>query len=103
MSRTVGARELKTRLGTYLRQVERGAELVITDRGRPEAELVPLRGGADESERARLRELVALGVLAGGSGRPLTPFQPVPVRGRPVSETLLEDREERFQTPFPPT
>jgi hypothetical protein len=47
-------------------------------------------------ERARLEELVALGVLAGGSGRPLTPFEPVAVRGRPVSETLLEDRQDRF-------
>ena len=33
--RIVGARELKTRLGTYLHRVQGGATLVITDRGRP--------------------------------------------------------------------
>jgi len=37
--RQVGARELKTRLGTYLRQVRRGATLVVTERGEPVAEL----------------------------------------------------------------
>jgi len=30
---TVGVRELKTRLGGYLRQVRAGRTLVITDRG----------------------------------------------------------------------
>src|SRR3989304_5686519 len=35
----VGARELKTRLGTYLRKVRQGSTLVVTDRGEPVAEL----------------------------------------------------------------
>ena len=38
----VGARELKTRLGTYLQQVREGRTLVVTDRGEPVAELRPL-------------------------------------------------------------
>lgn len=38
----VGARELKTRLGTYLQRVREGRTLVVTDRGEPIAELRPL-------------------------------------------------------------
>ena len=38
----VGARELKTRLGTYLQRVREGRTLVVTDRGEPVAELRPL-------------------------------------------------------------
>src|SRR5262245_49988787 len=40
--RVVGARELKVRLGTYLRQVRQGRTLVVTDRGQPVAELRPI-------------------------------------------------------------
>lgn len=43
----VGSRELKTRLGTYLRQVQKGQILVITDRGRPVAELKPIVAEGD--------------------------------------------------------
>ena len=39
MRKTVGSRELKTRLGTYLRQVREGMTLVVTERGLPVAEL----------------------------------------------------------------
>ena len=35
----VGARELKTRLGTYLRRVREGRRILVTDRGIAVAEL----------------------------------------------------------------
>jgi prevent-host-death family protein len=41
-SSAVGSRELKTRLGTYLRRVREGRTFVVTDRGEPVAELRPL-------------------------------------------------------------
>jgi prevent-host-death family protein len=48
----VGARELKTRLRTYLRRVREGRTLLVTDRGEPVAELRPLP--ADTSVPATL-------------------------------------------------
>lgn len=45
---TVGARELKNRLGRYLRQVEAGDTILVTERGRPLAELRPLPPAALE-------------------------------------------------------
>jgi prevent-host-death family protein len=38
----VGVRELKARLSEYLGRAAAGEELVVTDRGRPVARLVPL-------------------------------------------------------------
>jgi len=93
MAKTIGAREFKTRLGTYLRRVQRGATLVVTERGRPVAEVRPVARMEDED--ARLGELVALGVLTRATATPLRSFKPVRVKGRRVSEVLLEDREDR--------
>ena len=61
---TIGSRELKTRLGTYLRHVREGTTIIVTDRGRPVAELRPLSRSEDDVE-SRLRELVLAGVVSG--------------------------------------
>lgn len=48
MSRTVGVAELRQNLSRYLRDVERGERLLVTDRNRPVAELgPPATSGAD--------------------------------------------------------
>jgi prevent-host-death family protein len=60
----VGSRELKARLGTYLRKVQQGETLVITERGRPVAELRPISAETSGDQR-RIDELVALGLLRG--------------------------------------
>jgi len=94
MQRTIGARELKTRLGAYLRQVRSGQTIVVTDRGEPVAELRPLAESA-KGEAARLQKLVALGVLSRKSREPLKPFKPIRVSGQPLSATLMKEREDR--------
>ena len=96
MTRTIGARELKNRLGTYLRQVREGATIVVTDRGKPVAELRAV-SPAKTDEEARLQELVASGLLAPRTGRKLTERRkPIRIAGPPLSETIIEDREDRF-------
>jgi prevent-host-death family protein len=39
----VGVAELKDQLSRHLREVEGGAELEVTDRGRPIAQIIPVR------------------------------------------------------------
>jgi prevent-host-death family protein len=90
---TVGARELKTRLGGYLQQVRQGRTLVITDRGEPVAELKPLNRA--RTEDAGLERLKALGAVTRLENRPLAPFRPVRSRGSSVSDAILEDRDDR--------
>ena len=87
----VGARELKTRLGTYLQQVRQGRTLVITDRGEPVAELRPIAG--DSSDGAVLKRLEATGAVTCLEQRALRPFRPVGNRGAPVSDAILQDRD----------
>ena len=43
----VGVRELKQHLSDYLDRAERGQTIIITERGRPKVQLVPLPGGGD--------------------------------------------------------
>jgi prevent-host-death family protein len=91
--RKVGSRELKNRLGRYLRAVKSGHTLLITDRGKPVAKLTAL----DEPEQredpltARLKELEAQGLIRLAK-RPLGKFRPVRARGKPASQLIIEDR-----------
>jgi len=94
MRTTVGARELKTRLGTYLRKVRRGATLVVTDRGEPIAELRPL--GGNGSEEAGLAVLAAMGVVTRGEKAKVRAFRAVVSSGPSASEAVIEGREDRF-------
>jgi prevent-host-death family protein len=93
--RPVGVRELKTRLGTYLRRVRQGATLIVTDRGEPVAELKPVEDPAGAGEHA-LRRLRALGALTRQSPERLRPFKPIRVKGASLSQAVIEDREDRF-------
>jgi antitoxin (DNA-binding transcriptional repressor) of toxin-antitoxin stability system len=93
-STLVGARELKVRLGSYLRRVRQGQTLVVTDRGRPVAELRPMpRGGRD----AVLARLEAEGVVTRPTKRALAPFRPIELeKVAALSDAVLEDRNDRF-------
>lgn len=95
MRESVGARELKTRLGRYLRRVRRGARLVVTDRGEPIAELRPLETDAAGND-AGLAALETLGILTRQRKSRLAPFRPLRASGRPVSDAIREGREDRF-------
>jgi prevent-host-death family protein len=92
---TVGCRELKTRLGTYMRRVKAGATFVVTERGVPIAELRPLTlGGGLEEQLYRLESqgLVSREVRESAG---VEDFRPIASR-LPVSQAVLEDREDRF-------
>ena len=87
---TVGIRELKARLSSYVRQVKSGASVIITDRGEPVARLVPMGRALED----RMEDLVEAGLIT-WSGRTLSPIAPVArTQGQQtVADLLLEDRE----------
>jgi len=77
--RTAGIREARQNLSLLLDEVRKGREVLITDRGRPVARIVP---PSQESERPfsshrRFRAGIRL-------------------KGRPLSETASEDRADRL-------
>jgi len=92
--RTVGSRELKNRLGRYLGLVGKGETIVVTDRGKPVARLSPpeQKGVKTYSLDDLLRRLEAEGHLRRGT-RPFKRFKPIRVKGKPISQIILEDRD----------
>ncbi|MGH9360637.1 MAG: type II toxin-antitoxin system Phd/YefM family antitoxin [Thermoanaerobaculia bacterium] len=58
--RTAGVAELKAKLSEHLDRVKRGEELLITDRGRPIAKLVPIDLGSWDE---RMQRLAAQGLV----------------------------------------
>lgn len=90
----VGARELKTRLGSYLQRVREGRTLVVTDRGEPVAELRPLP--SDGSLSSVLLKLSTKGAVTLPTTNALPTFRPIRNRGTSVSDAVRDDREDRF-------
>jgi prevent-host-death family protein len=92
----VGSRELKTRLGQYLARVRGGETILVTDRGKPVAELRPVGASNDETQEALLKMAAEGLVTLPAHGRGLTPFKPVRLRGgASASDAVSTDRDER--------
>lgn len=87
MTVTVGIRRLREQLSSYLRRVRRGESLLVVDRGVPVARISPVTQGL-----RGLEDLVARGVVQWSGGKPTGSAHPPRVRGRPVSEIVIEDR-----------
>ena len=88
----VAVRDLKNRLSAYLRRARQGERILVTDHGRPVAELGPLGHGKMRA-KDRLARLVELGDVTTARGSGLTEIEPIRVRGRAVSKTILDDRD----------
>lgn len=87
---TIGIRDLKAQLSSYVQEAKAGNIVIITERGQPVAKLTPIRPTIEQ----RLDELVEVGLVE-WSGQRLPPFTPeIATRGdKTVAELLLEDRE----------
>ena len=88
----VGSREFKNRQGYYLKRVRKGETLLVTDRGKVVARVCPVSEWDALTEEEKLEELARQGHIRKGKGSPLRPFRPVPLRGTPLSEIIIEDR-----------
>jgi prevent-host-death family protein len=93
--RTVGLKTLKNKLSEYVRLAAAGETVVITDRGRPVAEIV--------SPKPKRESVIERGIREGWV-RPAVRGPDWPPRGKPVPGLTLEqlladldkDREDRL-------
>jgi len=94
--KTASISELKAHLSRYLRDVRRGNEVEVLDRGVPVARLVPLKGGS-ATGRAERERLVREGIITPGAGgiRTLLEQPPLAIDAR-LSEAVEEDRDDRY-------
>ncbi len=86
----VGVRELRQNLSVYLRRVQAGETLEVTDHGRPVANLEPIRA----VELTGLALLEAEGAITPAVTDHRTLPPPPSIPGRPLSEILQEMRDE---------
>ena len=87
---------LKAKLSEHIARVKRGEEVLITERGKPVARLVPVGPGVAEDQR--LRDLVARGVVRPGTGNWAQLLADLPICRVPegtVERLIDEEREDR--------
>jgi prevent-host-death family protein len=88
MSR-VGVRELKNRLSRYLKRVQSGEEITVTERGRSVARIVP---AVSSHIKQALAPLLREGAVRWSGGKPRGARRKPALRGRTLSEMVIEDR-----------
>jgi len=83
---SVGIKELKTKLSSYVDRVRHGEEVVITEHGKEVALVIPI-----SRERKALKSLIDSGKAKWSGGKP-EGLDNVKMRGKSLSKTVLEER-----------
>lgn len=94
----VSISELKAQLSKYIREVKRGGEVQILDRGEPVAMLVALPSSSERTAGdERLERLVRAGVIrpGAGDGRAILAMPPLKL-DVDLRKAVDEEREDRF-------
>ena len=88
---TIGIRDLKSHLSSYLEKVQNGHTIIITSRGKPIAQLTP----AQEELMDRVKALQDAGLIA-WSGKKLKPAKPVMINKskKLASDIYMEAQNE---------
>ncbi len=83
---SVGIKELKTKLSSYVDRVRQGEEVVITEHGKEVALFVPI-----SRERKALKSLIDSGRAKWSGGKP-EGLDNIKIKGKSLSKTVLEER-----------
>jgi prevent-host-death family protein len=83
---SVGVKELKAKLSSFLDRVYEGENVIITEHGREVAIIIPI-----SKERKAIWSLVHSGKAHWAGGKPKG-VAGVKVKGKSLSETILEER-----------
>ena len=92
----LGLREANQRFSKAMKAVRSGKEVVLTERGRPIAVIKPIK--EEDAEQAALQAMADEGLITLPSRKgpmPAPRWRPVKVKGKPLSQTVVEDREDR--------
>jgi prevent-host-death family protein len=92
----MGLREANQQFSKAVKAVKAGKEVILTERGKPIAVIKPLR--QKKTLDATIRRLEAEGILRPALKRgpmPTPTWKPIRVKGKPMSQTISEERDER--------
>ena len=91
----LGLREANQRFSQTIKAVRAGKEVILTDRGHPIAVITPIKGEGDREAVLQTMAQQGLITVAARKGPMPTPrWRPVKVKGKPVSRTIIDDRED---------
>ena len=91
----IGLREANLRFSKYAKMVKDGKSIILTERGKPFAVIHPLDGKSGGTE-SKIRLLEQQGILRKAAKRKFPLPKLTTVRGKAVSDLLLEGRKDRF-------
>jgi prevent-host-death family protein len=83
---SVGIKELKAKLSSYIARVNRGGHVVVTEHGREVAIIIPV-----SKERRAVKSLIDSGKAHWSGGKPRG-LRELKIRGKPLSRTIIEER-----------
>ena len=92
----LGLREANQRFSKAIKAVRAGKEVVLTERGHPIAVIKPLKG--KHVQEAALHAMADEGLITPAARKgPMPPprWRPVKVKGTPLSQTIIDDRNDR--------
>ena len=93
-SKSVGIRDAKMHLSKYLKMVQQGAEITITDRGRPVGKIIPIRT-KQMSLKDRIKRMEDRGQIepVKDEGQVIIP-PPIPVPDEIAQHILQQERKD---------
>ena len=83
---SVGIKELKEKLSGYMDRVRQGEEIIVTDRGKEIAKVIPI-----SRERAAIRHLVETSQAVWAGDKPKG-LKGIKSKGKALSSTIVENR-----------
>ena len=92
----LGLREANQRFSKAIKAVRAGKEVVLTERGHPIAVIKPIK--KEDAQEAALQAMADEDLITPASRKgpmPAPRWRPVKIKGKPVSQTIIDNREDR--------
>ena len=90
----LGLREANQQFSKAIKAVRAGKEVVLTERGQPIAIITPIK--VEHEPEAALKRMADEGLITLPTRQgPLPRFEAVPVAGKSISQTVIDDRDDR--------
>jgi prevent-host-death family protein len=86
---TIGIRELKENLSRYMKRVKTGERIIVTDRKKKIAIIMPLETNKTEE---KICQMIQRGIASWSGSKPKGIPTRVVSRGKSVSDAVIEDR-----------
>ena len=86
---TIGIRELKENLSRYMKRVKSGERIIVTDRKKEIAIIIPLEKKGKEE---KIYQLIQRGMACWSGSKPKGMPSRIVSRGKSVSGAVVEDR-----------